>query len=102
MNKRLEMLTRLVNSGTADAFARYALALEYRKEHQLDAAIGAFAQLRELDATYLPMYLMAGQILIELGRRDEARQWLQAGCDLAAKVGDAKALGELRSELEQI
>ena len=102
MNKRLELLTRLVDSGSADSFTRYALALEYRKERQPAAAIEVFEQLRQLDAAYLPMYLMAGQVLIELERPDDARQWLQAGIELAQALGDPKALGELRSELEQL
>ena len=102
MNKRLEILTRLVASGAADSFARYALALEYRKERQLEAAIEVFEQLKDIDAAYLPMYLMCGQILVELRRVDDARQWLQAGLELAGKTGDTKALGELRGELEQL
>jgi len=99
MNKRLEILEKMVKSGTGDSFARYALALEYRKENRLDEAIAAFCALRERDANYLPMYLMAGQIYVTLSRLAEARDWLTAGIGLAKSQGDHKALGELEAEL---
>jgi tetratricopeptide (TPR) repeat protein len=101
MNKRLAMLEQLVSEGKADSFARYALALEYKKEGRLDAALGAFESLRAADADYLPQYLMAGQMLIDGGRGAEARDWLTAGIDLARKKGDGKALGELEDALSK-
>lgn len=47
----------------------------------------------------LPMYLMAGQMLVEAERVAEARTWLEAGLDLARARGDGKTAGELESEL---
>jgi tetratricopeptide (TPR) repeat protein len=101
MNKRLELLVKMVQAGTADSFAHYALALEYKKEQQYDDAIEAFTQLREKDPQYLPMYLMAGQLLGSLGRGADAQEWLRAGIELAKKQGNTKTLGELQSELAQ-
>ncbi len=101
MNKRLEMLEKLIASGNADSFARYALALEYRKQGQLDDALSQFETLREADPTYLAQYLMAGQILLELRRPTDARVWLERGVELARAQGDGKALGELESALEE-
>ena len=101
MNKRLSMLVKLVDSGSADSFAHYALALEYRKEQQPEAALDVFGRLRQKDPSYLPMYLMAGQMLVELQRMPEARQWLEAGIQLATQQGNSQALGELQGELAQ-
>jgi len=101
MNKRLEYLSKLVQGGTADSFAHYALGLEYKKEQQLDAAIETFAKLRAKDPQYLPMYLMAGQLLVSLGRLPEAQAWLQAGIEVAKAQGNSQALGELQAELAQ-
>jgi len=101
MNKRLEYLSKLVQGGTADSFAHYALGLEYKKEQQLDAAIETFAKLRAKDPQYLPMYLMAGQLLVSLGRLPEAQAWLQAGIEVAKAQGSSQALGELQAELAQ-
>lgn len=99
MNKRLEMLKKLTSSGSGDSFAFYALALEYRKEGQIDEAVSTFSTLKARDAGYLPMYLMAGQMLVEAERVAEARSWLEAGLELARARGDGKTAGELESEL---
>ena len=99
MNKRLEILEKMVKSGTGDSFAQYALALEYRKENRVDEAISTFFALRERDPDYLPMYLMAGQLYVTAARFTEARDWLTAGIGLAKAKGDHKALGELEAEL---
>ena len=62
-------------------------------------ALATFAKLRALHADYLPMYLMAGQILTDEHRRDEAREWLEAGIGLARAQGNTHALGELEGAL---
>jgi hypothetical protein len=82
-----------------DAFAWYALALEYRKEGRLDEGLATFGTLREREPGYLPMYLMAGQTAIEAGQHELARSWLTAGIELARQKGDSKTLGELEGEL---
>ena len=95
MNKRLEMLEKLVASGKADSFARYGLAMEYRALGRAGDAVRAFEALREHDPDYLPMYLMAGQLLVETNRREDARAWLGAGRDLASRQGNTKTLSEI-------
>jgi len=102
MNKRLALLESMVKSGKADAFATYALAMEYRKEERLDDAIRTFQALRERDPDYLPMYLMAGQIFVAAARWADARDWLESGLRLAQAAGDTKAIGELQAELGQV
>ena len=102
MNKRLAFLEQMTASGTADSFAWYGLALEYRKEQRVDDAVSTFRTLREKDPAYLPLYLMAGQTLIEASRGEEAREWLKAGMDVARSRGDAKTLGELESALAEL
>jgi predicted Zn-dependent protease len=99
MNKRLEVLLKMVQSGKADSFAHYALALEYKKEQKFDDALATFTELRAKDPQYLPMYLMAGQLLNSLSRREQAREWLSAGVEVAKTQGNSQALGELQGEL---
>ena len=101
MDRRLEMLEKMVAAGQADSFARYALALEYQKQDRHPEALSAFEALRAADPSYLPMYLMAGQLLIDLDRGAEARPWLEAGIALAAEGGDAKTQSEIESALSQ-
>ena len=102
MNKRLAMLEKLTASAQADSFAFYCLGMEYRKEGRVDDALGAFGTLRDRDPGYLAMYLMAGQMLREAARPDDAKGWLTQGIELAKTKGDSKALGELESELASV
>ncbi len=102
MNRRLAMLTELVESGKADAFARYALALEHRKEGRHDAALALLAALRRDEPSYLPMYYIAGRLLLDLGRDAEARDWLEAGVKVAEQKGDGKTLRELQAALAEL
>ena len=68
MNKRLAMLESMTASGQAEPFVWYALAIEYQNAEQLDRALATFAKLREVDPSYLPQYLIAGQLHSRLGR----------------------------------
>ena len=102
MNKRLAMLEKLTSSAQADSFSFYCLAMEYRKEGRVDDATRTFETLRDRDAGYLPMYLMAGQMLREATRAGDAKAWLEQGIALASTKGDSKALGELESELANL
>ena len=102
MNKRLVMLEKVTASAAADSFAFYCLGMEYRKEGRVDDAMAAFGTLRTRDANYLPMYLMAGQMLREASRLEDAASWLKQGIELASQKNDSKALGELESELATV
>lgn len=89
----------MVASGQADSFARYALGMEYRKEGRIEDALATFGALRAADPSYLPVYLMAGQMLIDARRGDEAKGWLTAGIELAKQQGEGKAQAELEAAL---
>jgi len=102
VNKRLAFLEQTTQGGNADSFAWYALALEYRKEKRFDDALAAFKSLRDKDPQYLALYLMAGQTLVEAGRGNDARAWLEAGIAVARARADAKTLGELESALAEL
>jgi predicted Zn-dependent protease len=100
MSKRLEMLEKLAASGKADSFALYGLAMEYRSLGRATDALAVFERLRDRDPDYVPMYLMAGQMLLDADRNEEARSWLEAGVAAATKKGDSKAKNELLAALE--
>lgn len=100
MNKRLALLEQMTNSGQADAFAWYGLALEYRREGQSAKALQTFETLRDKFPDYLPMYLICGQALLDEGRPQDARPWLEAGVALAQKQDNSQALAELEDALD--
>ena len=57
MNKRLEMLEKMTNSGQADSFAWYGLAMEYRL---------VFERLANLTGNGVPKTRTHGRIAVRL------------------------------------
>lgn len=102
MNKRIAYLKQLIADGKADSFARYAYALELKKEGTVDEALAAFESLRSADPQYLPQYLIAGQMLLDCDRVDEAKAWLEPGLQVAQSQGDGKAVGEIEAALASV
>jgi tetratricopeptide (TPR) repeat protein len=100
MSKRLEVLQKMIASGTGDAsFARYALAMELKSLERYDDALKAFEELRAFDASYVAQYLMAGGVAEKLGKVDEARAWYEQGVAAARKKGDHHAMSEIQGAL---
>lgn len=85
-----------------DPFPRYGLAMEFRSRGELDRAWETFETLLAEHPAYIPSYLMAGQTLLSLGRRDQAAQVFRDGIAKATVGGDAHARGELESALAEL
>ncbi len=101
MSKRLAYLEKITSEGSADPFAWYGLALEYKTLGRIDDALRTFEALRAKNPDYVPMYLMCGQMLADAGR-EGARGWLEAGIVAARAKKDSHALGELESALDAL
>lgn len=97
--KRLAMLEKITQGGSKDPFAWYGLALEYKSFGRVDDALAAFTTLRSQSPDYVAMYLMCGQMLAELSRAEDAREWLVAGIAAARAKRDSHALSELEGAL---
>lgn len=102
MPSRLEVIQKLVAEKPDDAFRRYGLALEYKNSGRLDEAEAEFAELERRNPSYVPQYLMRGNLLVQLKRTADARAVLQRGIDAAQKAGDRHALGELEGALDAL
>jgi predicted Zn-dependent protease len=98
-NKRLAFLEKVTAEGTEDPLAWYGLAMEYRKLQRWDESLQTFTALRARKPDYVAMYLMCGQMLEEASRRDDAREWLEAGLAAAKAKGDSHAASEIESAL---
>ena len=93
------MLLQFVSAQPNEPFPRYGLAMEYKNLGQLEEAARAFGELMTRYPDYTAAYLHAGNTLVELGRRHEARQVYQVGIEACRRKGDAHALGELEAAL---
>ncbi len=101
-SKRLLYLEKVTRDGTTDPFPWYGLALEYRNLERIDEALQTFTTLRTNHPTYVPAYLMCGQMLERASRTEEAREWLVAGIAAAVKAGDGHAKSELETALSTL
>jgi len=94
-NNRIAQLLAMLAESPEDSFLLYALALEYVKNAQIEAALAAFEALAGAHPTYLARHYHHGKTLADAGQIAEAARVLQAGMVLAKKQGNAKTLAEL-------
>jgi hypothetical protein len=73
--------------------------MELRSRGDREAAAAAFDELIATFPDYVPSYLMAGGVALELGRAEAARALFQRGIDVATAKGDTHTRGELASAL---
>jgi tetratricopeptide (TPR) repeat protein len=94
---RLGMLLNIIAAKPGEPFPRYGLAMEYKKLGRHDEAIAAFEELARLHPGYVPGYLMHGNLLVALERREQAVSVFDKGIAAAVAAGDDHAESELRS-----
>jgi thioredoxin-like negative regulator of GroEL len=101
-NSRKQQLEEMLAEDPADAFVRYALAMEHVSEGKDDLAAKCLAELIGQSADYVPAYLQLGQALLRIGRRDEAADAFRRGIATARRQNDAHAAEEMQGFLTQI
>jgi tetratricopeptide (TPR) repeat protein len=99
---RIETLKGFIAQRPQDPFPRYALALEYKNGGRLEEARETFAALMDAHPSYTAAYLHAGNTLLALGQRAEARAVYQRGVEACGRAGDAHARGELEGALASL
>ena len=96
------MLKQFLEENPSDAFARYGLAMELAKTGDVEAALREYRRIMEVNPDYTPAYQMAGQMLVEAGRTDEARQYFQQGIASAKRGGNAHAQSEMQAMMDEL
>jgi len=99
---RVAALKQILDAKPDDAFARYALGLEYSSSGDTDAALAEFQRLLAAHPDYTNGYFMAAQTLVRADRADEARLMLQQGIDCARRTRNQHALAEMEGLLDEI
>lgn len=97
--QRIEALESFVEADPDDKEARYMLGLEYRKAGRNDEALSALCAVIERFPDYFSAYNMAAQLLMEMTRREEAREMLTKGAEVAEKAGDNHMRDQMRDLL---
>lgn len=99
---RREKLEEMLKSSPDDPFLNYGLAMEEAREGNLDAALAQLDRVLKLDPNYVAAYFQQGQLLAGADRIDESRARLTLGIEVADRVGDAHAAGEMREFLASL
>ncbi|HZD31406.1 MAG TPA: tetratricopeptide repeat protein [Candidatus Angelobacter sp.] len=99
---RAAALQQILKQDPNDAFARYALGLEYSGSGDAEAALSEFSQLLSAHPGYTNGYFMAAQVLDRAGRLDEARAMLTQGIESARQANNRHALSEMEAMLEDL
>ena len=99
---RIAMLKAILADNPNDAFARYGLALEYANSGDTAAALAEYEKIVATNPDYVPAYQMGGQLLLNLRREEEARQWFDKGITAARRTGNRHAESEMQGMLETL
>ena len=99
---RRQVLEEFVAKAPGDAFSRYGLAMECMSAGDTASASHQFHILIEQHASYVPAYLMYGQLLAREFRNEEAKQVLSNGISAARRNGDHHAISEMEVLLSEL
>ncbi len=99
---RISMLKEVLAQNPTDAFARYGLAMEMAKSGNVEEALAEYKTILQHNPDYVPAYQMAGQMLMEAGRSDEARKFFESGIATARRSGNQHAASEMQGMLDMM
>ncbi len=99
---KVAALSAILEENPADAFARYGLAMAYAAEGKDDKALAEYATILQYTPEYVPAYQMSAQLLLKIGRSQEAQDRLTTGVKVAEKSGNAHAAAEMQALLEDL
>lgn len=92
----------MLESDPADVFLRYALAMQYVSEGDSAAGLERLQQLIDHAPKYVAAYFQKGQLLVQEGEIDSAKEILTRGIEVSREVGDTHAEGEMNDFLETL
>ena len=99
---RVAMLKEILAENPNDAFARYGLAMEYANAGDGAAALAEYENIVSANPEYVPAYQMAGQLLMNQGRDEDARSWFEKGIAAARRAGNRHAESEMQGMLDTL
>jgi tetratricopeptide (TPR) repeat protein len=92
---RLEQLLQFQTERPNDAFLLFALAKEYEKLGEKDAALAHYQKIVTTTPDYVGVYYHLGKLQEALDQPSEAVATYKAGIAVAQRIGDRHAHSEL-------
>lgn len=98
-NPRLEVLRAFAAQRPQDPFPRYGLAMELKSMGELQSAWTAFESLIAEHPDYIACYGPAGEVLVALGRIEDAKAVYGNGIEACTRKNDSHMRGNLEDAL---
>lgn len=99
---RFEALQQLIADDPDDAELRYLLGLEHANRGEHEQALLCFGDCLARNRDYAYAYFHAARSLLELGRREEARDQLSEGLAAARRARDSRAAAEIEDLIDEL
>ncbi len=99
---RIEKLKEFLAASPTDSFVQHALALEYIKLGNDEAARALFEEILNREPGYIGSYYHLAKLLERTDNTEEAIKVYKNGMEEAKKAGDNHAFGELRGAYEEL
>lgn len=95
MSNRLQQLQNFLEASPNDSFILFAIAKEYEKMNDQEAALQQYLKLQAADPEYVGLYYHLGKLYERKEELDTAVSTYKKGMEIAKKQGDQHALSEL-------
>lgn len=99
---RIEKLIQYIDEHGKESFLQQALAEEYIKVNNDDAARNVLNDLLLREPTYISAYIHLGNILVRVGDEAKAIRIFSRGIAEATKAKNNTIIAELQEALEEI
>src|SRR6185437_10411558 len=99
---KIALFTQILEQNPTDAFTRYGLAMAYTAENNTDSALAEFDTLIAQSPDYVPAFQMSAQLLVKLGRTEEAAKRLHLGIAAANRTHNQHPVAEMEAIREEL
>lgn len=102
MESRIEKIQEFLKVNPKDNFLRHALALEYIKLNDDNAAKELFLDILQDSPDYVGSYYHLAKLLERVGETTSAIEWYEKGMTEAKKAKDNHSYNELQAAYEDL
>jgi tetratricopeptide (TPR) repeat protein len=99
---RIEQFRKMASDDPQNVLAHFSLGQEYFRSGQFEPALESLSRAIELEPNLSKAYLLTGQSLLQLNRRDAAIEQLTRGMTIAHARGDVMPKNEIAKLLLDI
>jgi Tfp pilus assembly protein PilF len=102
LNDTIKKLAHNIKANPDDSFSKFALALEFLKQDNLQRARILFEDIYKNDPEYTGVYYHLAKLYERLGELKKAKGIYQEGLEVAAKQREHRTEKELKEALSQL